>query len=409
MKLAHLADLHLGFRQFDRQTAKGINQREADVAEVFRRAVDDLLEQKPQLIVIAGDLFHSVRPTNAAIMFCFRQLHRLRAGLPQTPIVVIAGEHDTPRSTETGAILRLYEALGVEVAVEAARRIVIPTLDCAVLAVPHQALVNADRPALRPEPGGPTLNVLLTHGVHGGLGEERGTMEYGGAALSREILAPEKWDYIALGHYHTAQSIADNAWYSGSLEYLPPNPWGQLQDEAQLKKPKRGGGGAGGGGKGYLLIELPGARVTFRPIAPLRRHIDLPFIQGAGLNAKALDEQIAHRVASAKIDDQIVRLLVWDVDRAMARDLDHAAIRAYKARALNFQLDLRRPEAQRIPGASASGPGARRQTLAETVRDFLGRRPLDAELNRETFVKLGGDYLETAARSEDAAGGGTPA
>jgi len=38
MKLAHHADLHLGFRQFDRQTPKGANQREVDVAEVFKRA-----------------------------------------------------------------------------------------------------------------------------------------------------------------------------------------------------------------------------------------------------------------------------------------------------------------------------------------------------------------------------------
>ncbi len=393
MKLAHLADLHLGFRQFDRQTAKGANQREVDVAEVFKRAVDDLLEQKPELIVIAGDLFHSVRPTNAAILYCFRHLQRLRTGLPNTPIVVIAGEHDTPRSTETGSILRLYEALGVEIAVEAARRIVFPKLDCAVLAVPQQALARADRPALRPEPGGPTLNVLVTHGVYGGLGEERGTVEYGGAELSRELLAPEKWDYIALGHYHTAQSVATNAWYSGSLEYLPPNPWGQLQDEAELKKSKRSG-------KGYLLVELPAARVTFRPIAPVRRHLDLAPIRGGGLNAKELDAQIAERVASAKIDDQIVRLLVWDVERATARDLDHAAIRGYKARALNFQLDLRRPESQRA--ATQLGSGTRRQTLTETVKDFLGRRPLDAELNRETFVTLGVEYLESAASADSA-------
>src|ERR1700752_5365065 len=198
MKLAHLADLHLGFRQFDRQTAKGANQREVDVAEAFRRAIDDILEQQPDLIVIAGDLFHSVRPTNAAILYCFRQLHRLRTGLPNSPIVIIAGEHDTPRSTETGSILRLYEALGVEVAIEEARRIVLPKLDCAVLAVPQQALAQANRPALRPEPGGggPTINVLLSHGVYGGLGEERGTLEYGGAVPSRERLAPEKWDYI---------------------------------------------------------------------------------------------------------------------------------------------------------------------------------------------------------------------
>ena len=399
MKLAHLADLHLGFRQFDRLTPKGTNQREADIAEAFRRAVDDMLEQKPDLIVLAGDLFHSVRPTNAAILFFFRELHRLRTGLPAAPVVAIAGEHDTPRSTETGTILRLYEALGVEMAIEEARRIMLPKLDCAVLAVPQQALARADRPALRPEPGGPTINILLTHGVYGGLGEERGTMEYGGAALSRELLAPEKWDYIALGHYHTAQSVAANAWYSGSLEYLPPNPWGQLQDEAAQKVSTKGKKERSG--KGYLLVELPGARVTFRPIAPARRHLDLPPIQGAGLNAKELDAQIAERVAAAKLDDQIVRLLVWDVDRATARDLDHAAIRTYKARALNFQLDVRRPEAQRMPSTAA--PGARRQTLPETVREFLGRRPLDAELNRETFVKLGVEYLESAASADNPA------
>ncbi|HXO85054.1 MAG TPA: DNA repair exonuclease [Gemmatimonadales bacterium] len=404
MKLAHLADLHLGFRQFDRQTAKGANQREVDVAEAFRRAIDDILEQQPDLIVIAGDLFHSVRPTNAAILYCFRQLHRLRTGLPNSPIVIIAGEHDTPRSTETGSILRLYEALGVEIAVEEARRIVLPRLDCAVLAVPQQALAKADRPALRPEPGGPTLNVLVTHGVYGGLGEERGTMEYGGAELTRELLAPEKWDYIALGHYHTAQSVATNAWYSGSLEYLPPNPWGQLQDEAAQRAATKGKKERKG--KGYLLVDLPGARVSFRAIEPARRHIDLPFIQGAGLNAKELDAAIAERVNAVKIDDQIVRLVVWDVERATARDLDHAAIRAFKARALNFQLDLRRPQAQRA-GAASGEPGVRRQTLAETLREFLGRRPLDAELNRETFVKLGVDYLEAAARADEAAG--TPA
>ena len=406
MKLAHLADLHLGFRQFDRQTARGANQREVDIAEAFKRAVDDILEQKPDLIVVAGDLFHSVRPTNAAILYCFRQLHRVRSALPGSPIVIIAGEHDTPRSTETGSILRLYEALGVEIAVEEARRIVLPQLDCAVLAVPQQALARADRPALRPEPGGPTLNVLVTHGVYGGLGEERGTVEYGGAELTRELLAPEKWDYIALGHYHTAQSVAANAWYAGSLEYLPPNPWGQLQDEAEQRAAAKGKKDRKG--KGYLLVDLPGARVTFRPVEPARRHIDLPFIQGAGLTAKELDAAIAERVRAAQIDDQIVRLVVWDVERATARDLDHAAIRALKARALNFQLDLRRPQSQRLAGASA-GPGVRRQTLTETVREFLGRRPLDAELNRETFVQLGVDYLEAAARADDAGGGGGPA
>jgi DNA repair protein SbcD/Mre11 len=381
VKLAHLADLHLGFRQYDRQTPRGGNQREADVAEAFRRAVDDLLAQRPDLILLAGDVFHSVRPTNSAILWCFQQLQRLRAGLPDSPIVVIAGNHDTPRSTETGTILRLYEALGVEVAVERPRRIVFSKLDCSVLAVPHQALVGNEPPALRPERG-TRFNVLVTHGQVPGLGEDRGTMEYGGALVTRDLIAPAQWDYVALGHYHVAHQVEPNVWYAGSLAYISPNPWGQLQDEADR----------GRSGKYYLLVELPAARVTPRPIPPARRHVELPPIEGKGLTPNELDERIAAAVAGAKpaIDDQIVRQLVFDVSRATARDLDHAAIRAYKARALHFQLDLRRPEVQRV---EASGAPGRRQTLPETVQEFLEHRPLDADLDRAEFVRLGVEYV----------------
>src|SRR5207245_5018184 len=138
VKLAHRADLHLGFRQYDRQTPRGGNQREADVAEAFKPAVDDVLEQRPELVLFAGDVFHSVRPSNPAILFLFQQLHRLRTGLPDTPVVMVAGNHDTPRSTETGTILRLYEALGVHVVVDEPRYLPFARLDCSVLAVPHQ-------------------------------------------------------------------------------------------------------------------------------------------------------------------------------------------------------------------------------------------------------------------------------
>ena len=385
MKLAHLADLHLGFRQYDRQTPRGGNQREVDVADAFRRAVDDLLVQRPDLIVLAGDIFHSVRPTNPAILHLFNQLHRLRTGLPNAPVVMIAGEHDTPRSVETGTILRLYEALGVDVVVDQAKHLTFSKLDCSVLAVPHQAAMQPDRPALRPQRG-TTLNVLLVHGQLPGVGEQRGTAEYGGALLEQHELAPAQWDYVALGHYHVAQQVADNAWYAGSLEYVSPNPWGQLQDEAELNR----------SGKCYLLVDLPAARVTARPIATARRHLDLPSIDGRGLTPKELDERIKDAVVRAKppIDDQIVRQLIFDVSRATARDLDHAAVRGFKARALHFQLDLRRPEAERVDARGGSlAAGGRRQTLPETVRDFLEHRPLDADLDRAEFVRLGVEYV----------------
>jgi DNA repair exonuclease SbcCD nuclease subunit len=249
--------------------------------------------------------------------------------------------------------------------------------------------MQPERPALRPERG-TTLNVLLAHGHLPGVGERRGTMEYGGAALQLEELASAQWDYVAMGHYHVAQQVEANAWYAGSIEYVAPNPWGQLQDEAEY----------GIHGKGYLLVHLPAARVEFRRLAVARRHIDLPSIDGKGLTPKQLDERIAAQVAAAQpaIDGQIVRQLVFDVSRATARDLDHAAIRGYKARALHYQLDLRRPE---VPRDDAPGPLAHRQTLPETVRAFLEHRPLDADLDRTEFVRLGVDYVAGVGRGDE--------
>ena len=116
-----------------------------------------------------------------------------------------------------------------------------------------------------------------------------------------------------------------------------------------------------------------------------------------------MDALIAERVAKAKpaIDDQVVRLVVWDVSRATQRDLDHTAIRAYKSRALSFQLDVRRPAEQR---SEASGAPGRRLTLPETVRQFLTHRPLDADLERDDFVGLGTRYVEQADGDAEGAG-----
>jgi len=387
VKLAHLADLHLGFRQFERQTARGGNQREADVADAFRRAVDDLLEQRPDLILIAGDVFHSVRPTNPAILFFFRQLQRLRAELPEAPVVLVAGDHDTPRSAETGTILKLYEVLGVEIVVDKPRRLTFPKLDTAVLAVPSQALVAADRPALRAERS-VARNILLLHAeVEGATGPAWRMLNPGPSLVSRAEIGFAQWDYVALGNYHVAQEIEANGWYAGSLDYVTNNPWGELQDEKKL----------GTKGKGYVLVD--GGRVSFRPIAPPRRFLDLPLLDAAGLTAAELDARIAQRVHDTKpaIDDQVVRLVVTNVARGTAADLDHPAIRGYKSRALNFHLDLRRPESRREVGLGAP---VERRSLRETVRDFLARRPLDAALDREAFVALGLSYLDEAERAE---------
>jgi len=387
VKLAHIADPHLGIRQYHRQTPAGINQREADIAQAFRLAVDGVIAARPDAVVVAGDLFHSVRPTNAAIVFAFRQFQRLREALPEAPIVLIAGNHDTPRSTETGSILRLFEELGVDVATDEARRLVYPALDLSVLAVPHQALVGAARPALRPD-GTERHRVLVLHGeVEGVFPFDRSAAEYGGALLGLQELAAAEWSYVALGHYHVQHEVAPRVWYAGSLEYVSPNVWGELVDEADH----------GLSGKGWLLADLERNTVERREVPLARAILDLEPVEAEGLSAAAVSALIAERVGAVPggVGDRIVRLRVWNIPRHVARELDHASIRALKSAALHFQLDLRRPEIHRTIGMGAPG---RRQTLPELVRGYLERRPLPAELDREAFVRLGESLMDAVER-----------
>jgi hypothetical protein len=97
------------------------------------------------------------------------------------------------------------------------------------------------------------------------------------------------------------------------------------------------------------------------------------------------------------IDDRVVRLIVRDVSRQVARELDQRAIRDYKRRALNFQLDIRRPELHRRE--SVAGAPGRRADLKEIVTEKLTIRPLDADLDRGRLIELANAYLDEAVRA----------
>ncbi len=386
MKLAHIADSHLGIRQYHRQTPTGINQREADVANAFRGAIDDVIAQRPDVVIIAGDLFHSVRPTNAAIVFAFRQFQRLREALgPDVPVIIVAGNHDTPRSSETGSILRLFEELGIAVAIDEARRFDFPALDLSVLAVPHPALLAPDPPEMRPT-GSARYHVLAIHAEAPGLlPADRSGLEYGGVIVTPEQIGSGAWNYVAWGHYHVRRQLAEKEWYSGSLEYTSTNIWGERAEEEAN----------GIDAKSWLMVDVATGTVTPHSVKHARRVIDLPPIYADGLGAPELDAAIADRVESVPdgIAQQIVRLVVFDVPRTVARELNHAQIRAWKAAALHFHLDLRRPVRNRATGVGAPG---RRQTLPEVVRDWLSDRVLPGEIDRERFVARGVELVEQA-------------
>ncbi|RCU48477.1 metallophosphoesterase [Haloplanus salinus] len=91
MNIAHLADIHLGHRQY------GLKQREDDMANSFVATLKLILKQDPDAILLPGDLFHSrdLRP---------KILEDAEKGLElvpdDVPVLVSRGNHDenlTPR------------------------------------------------------------------------------------------------------------------------------------------------------------------------------------------------------------------------------------------------------------------------------------------------------------------------
>ena len=387
MRLVHLSDLHLGFRQYQRLTPGGINQREADVAGAFKRALDLTVSLNPDVVLLAGDIFHTVRPTNPAILHAFQQFARLRQELPDAAIVMVAGNHDMPRTSETGSILRLFASLGIQVADREAQRFEFPEKNLSVLAIPGdpEVVQKTERLPL----GSARYNILISHLLLDEfvprylLNADRVAVE-----IPKEALNASRWSYVALGHYHVHQQIFPNTFYSGSIEYTSSNPWGELDEERELRLP----------GKGIVEFDLDTGKHKFHHVPPARKHVDLPFIHAAGLSAPEIDEKIRDCVENcAGIDEQVVRLVVRDLPRHILRELDIKALREFRRRALHFHLDTRRPELLRTQAQGAPG---RRPSLAEMVREKLQNRMLASDIDREALVNLALHYLAEVERDE---------
>ncbi len=413
MRLVHLSDLHLGFRQFQRQTAAGINQREADVADTCAHAITQVIALAPELVLIGGDVFHQVRPANSAILDGFAMFARLRAALPDARIVMIAGNHDLPRSADAGCILQLFRELNIDVVIGGAQRIDDPARDLSVLAVPYAPPTAGENGATAVARDFTVderrrFNVLLLHDeVRGVVPDAAQTGDRLHTPIDPLELERAPWDYVGFGHYHVYRPIALQhaatgrtipCYYSGSLEYTSTNPWVEVREEVLRR------GVMPGMGKGFIEHDLATGAHVFHHVTPARRLLDLPVIDGAGKTADALDEAIAATLADAgaELDDAVVRLVVRDVMRHVVRTLDYAPLREVRRRTLHFHLDTRKPEFSAVTGSGAPG---RRVTLRDRLAERLQQRPLAPGLDRDRLVQLGLAYL---TRAEDAAAAALP-
>lgn len=104
MKFAHLADTHLGKRSLK------LAEREKDFESAFKQAIDIIIKENVDFVIHSGDLFDTGKPDVNSMIFCAKQLYRLKdKGIP---MYIIPGSHDQGYG-ETKSILSLFEEAGL--------------------------------------------------------------------------------------------------------------------------------------------------------------------------------------------------------------------------------------------------------------------------------------------------------
>lgn len=316
LTIAHISDTHIGFRAYARSDEFGINMRERDVMLSFVAALNAIAERDPDLVVHSGDFFHVVRPSNHAIVSTYRRMTEFQAKRRGKPMVIIAGNHDTPRSSDSGSLLNLFATIeGIRVVTQRTESLDLFEVDTEVLCVPHSSLAAQENTSWRPQLGR-KHGVLVLHGMESRIANELGIdtsdFEFGQTSSSH-------WTYVALGDVHRHNKLADNACYPGSTDFASTDPWGEI-----------------GSPKGWVWFDASVGALEFVSVRT-RPVIDLPRIDATGLSPTELTNKL---IQNAQWDAEampVVRQRIVHVSRETWSRLGIEWRRELSSRALHYQ------------------------------------------------------------------------
>lgn len=88
MKIFHLSDLHIGLKLFNRDLRE-------DQEYILQQIIDAAVRERPQAVVIAGDLYDKAVPSAEAVEVFDHFITGLAAALPDTSVMLISGNHDS--------------------------------------------------------------------------------------------------------------------------------------------------------------------------------------------------------------------------------------------------------------------------------------------------------------------------
>jgi DNA repair protein SbcD/Mre11 len=229
MRLLHTSDWHLGR-----------SLHKADLREAQERFLDHLVEtaraERVDAVLIAGDVYDRAVPPVDAVALCEQALARLRD--TGARVIVISGNHDSAR--RLGFSSALIDASGVHLRTRPAT-LAEPVMlrddhgPVAVYGVPylepavglpgfdgpraHSAVLGEAAARIRADAAarGVRRTVVIAHAwvAGGGASDSERDISVGGVGYVPASLF-DGFSYVALGHLHGQQTIAEHMRYSGS-------------------------------------------------------------------------------------------------------------------------------------------------------------------------------------------------
>ena len=254
-------------------------QRGREIRQTFQRLIALVQEEKPELLLIAGDLFHR-QPQMSEL----KEVNYLFSKIPQTKVVLIAGNHDYIDRKGFWEEIDWSENV-IPLFGQQCESVAVPELDLRLYGCSYHSREIKENLYQNVKPvGNEKYHLLLMHG---------GDAKHSPFDKNQRNL--QSFDYLAAGHIHKPEILLPGKMaFCGALEPLDRNDTGM---------------------HGYMDVQLlpTGNTVRFVPFAQ-RSYRDLPV---------QLTEDMSRGEVRDRIRDEMKELGENDFYRIILRGVRH--------------------------------------------------------------------------------------
>jgi exonuclease SbcD len=307
LRLLHTADFHLGAWPVGLPLIKR-NIRLKDFEDQLLKIKNYALEYGCDFLVIAGDIFHTVKPSSLLLDTFARFVYSLTS--KGVSVVAIAGTHDKPKTEDAPSYLKALSDAGIplfhfteeptviylkgRVSGRVVKFSMIPYTPPSTLDrnTSRSRMIEVVRGVVAKEECSYDYSVAVAHLI-----VDEAYVKGLPATMLQEVSIPVSLfsgvDYVCLGHIHRHQAPSNNVVYSGSIERIDFDEEDDVKGFVLISED--------GGGLEWVFKELP-----CRPMKsiPSQGFLDLP---AEGSVENILESTLR---SSRDVRDAIIRLRV---------------------------------------------------------------------------------------------------